>query len=46
MTAYCPTALLRRRTVTPGEILTDQPPAEADEAAAFSSPDMMSAAGL
>ena len=34
MIAYCSTALLRRRTETPGEIVTDQPPADAEEAAA------------
>ena len=34
--AYCATALLRRRTETPGDTVTDHPPAEADAAAAWS----------
>ena len=46
MIAYCSTALLRRRTETPGEIVTDQPPADAEEAAALSSSASICAPGL
>ena len=46
MIAYCSTALLRRRTDTPGEIVTDEPAADADDAAALSNSASISAPGL